>query len=81
MSKRANSAIQRDKSNYRQVCFRQVDQELTKIAMVFDKRTFYKRFIGAVNIATTFSDDIDGWAKERKVQSIIINGRHLKIGP
>ena len=57
-----------------------VDQELTKIATVFDERTFCRRLIGAVNIATTFCDDIDGWAEERRVQRIITNGRHSKIG-
>ena len=37
--------------------------------------------IGAVNIATAFRDDIDGWAEERRMQSIITNDRHLKIEP
>ena len=62
MRKRAISAMLRDQINSRQVSFGQVDQELTKIATVFDDRTFYRRLIGAVNIATTFRDDIDGWA-------------------
>ena len=81
MIKRAISAIIRDHSNYRQVLFGQVEQELTKIATVFDERTFCRWFIGAVNIETTFRDDIDGWAEERRVQIIITNDRHLKIGP
>ena len=51
------------------------------IAMVFDERTLCRRLIGAVNIATTFRDDIDGWAEEHRVQSIITNDRHSKIGP
>ena len=70
----------RDQSNYRQVCFGQVEQELTKILMVFNERTFCRRLIGAVNISTTFLDDIDGWTDEHRVQSIITNDRHLKIG-
>ena len=37
--------------------------------------------IGTVNIATTLCEDIDGWADERRVQSIITNDRHSKIGP
>ena len=61
MSKRAISTMLMDQNNFRQVCFVLVDQELTKIATVFDERTFCRRFIGAVNIATTFRDDIDGW--------------------
>ena len=69
----------RDKTNYRQVSFGQVEQEITKIATVFDERTFCRRLIGAVNIETTFREYIDGWVEERRVQSIIINDRHSKI--
>ena len=61
MSKRSISAMLRDQSNSRQVRFGQVEQELTKIATVFDERTFCRRLIGTVNIATNFRDDIDGW--------------------
>ena len=81
MSKRAISAILRDHSNSIQVLFGQVEQELTKIATVFNERTFCRRLIGAVNIATTFRDDIGGWADDCRVQIIITNDRHLKIGP
>ena len=79
--KRFVSAMLRDQSNSRRVLFGQVEQELTKVATVFYERTFCRRLIGAVNIATTFRDDIDGWAEERRVQIIITNDRHLKIGP
>ena len=81
MRKRAISAMLRNHSNFRTVCFEHVDQELTKIAKVFDERKFCRRLIGAINIATTFRDDIDGWAEERRVQIIITNDRHSKIGP
>ena len=80
MSKRAIIAMLRDQSNSRQVCFGQVEQELTKIVTVFNERTFSRRWIVAVNIATTLRDDIYGWADERRVQSIITNDRHSKIG-
>ena len=66
----------RDQRNSRQVLFGQLDQELTKITTVFDERTFCRRLIGAVNIATTFCDDIDGWAEEHKLQSIVTSDRH-----
>ena len=81
MIKRAISAMLRYQSNSRHVCFEQVEQELTKIATVFNDRTFCRRLIGAVNIATTIRDDIDGWEDERRVQSIITNYRHSNIGP
>ena len=71
----------RDHSNSRQVRFVQVNQELNKIATVFDERTFCRRLIGAVNTAKTFRDDIDGCADERRVQSIITNDRDSKIAP
>ena len=61
MIKRAISDMLRDHSISRQVHFGKTVHELTKIAAVFDERTFCRRFIGAVNIATTFRDDIDGW--------------------
>ena len=70
------SAMQRDHRNSRQDSFGQVEQDITNISTVFDERTFWNRSIGAVNITTTFRDDIDGWAEERKVQSIITNDRH-----
>ena len=70
-----------DQSNSRQVRFVQVEQELTKIATFFDERTFCRRLIGAVNTATTFRIDIDGWEEECKVQSIITNEMHLKVVP
>ena len=71
----------RDQNNSRQVRFGKVEQKLTKIATVFDERKFCRRLIGPVNIATTFCDDIDGWAEESRVQSIIANDRHSNIGP
>ena len=79
MSKLAIISMLRDQSNSIQVCFGQVEQEPTKIATVFDERKFCRQLIGAVNIATTFRDDIDGWSDERRVQSIITNDRHSKI--
>ena len=81
VSKRVICDMLRDQSNSRQVSFGQVKQELTKISTVFDERTFCRRLIGAVNIATTFRDDIDGWEDERRVQRIITNEKHLKVGP
>ena len=58
MSKQSISAMLREQINSRQVSFGQVDQELAKIATVFDERTFYRWLIGAFNIATTLPDDI-----------------------
>ena len=81
VSKQVICDMLRDQSNSRQVSFGQVEQELTKITMVFDERTFCRRLIGAVNIVTTFCDDIDGWSNESRVQKIITNDRHSKIGP
>ena len=81
MSKQAINTMLREQINPRQVCFVQVEQELTNIATVFDERTFCRHLIGAVNIATTFRDDIYGWANERRVQRIITNERHSNIVP
>ena len=71
----------RNHSYFSQTHFGQVEQELTKIGTVFDERTLCRRLIGAVNIATTFRDDIVAWIEESRVQSIITNDMYLKIGP
>ena len=80
MIRQAISSMLRDHSKSRQVRFGQVYQELTKIATVFDERTFCRWLIGTVNIATIFCDDIDGWAEEHRMQRIITNDRNSKIG-
>ena len=60
MIKQSISAMLRDQSNPRQVRFGQVEQERTKITTVFDGRTFSRRLIGVVNIATTLRNYSDG---------------------
>ena len=54
---------------------------MTKISSTLDKRTFSKRLIGSVNIASTYREDVNGWTENRKVSSINSNDRHSQIGP
>ena len=65
----------------RQVRFGQVEQQLMKISSTFDERTFCKRLIGKVNIASTYRKDVDGWTENRRVGSINSNDRHSQIRP
>ena len=48
---------------------------------VYNMKDFCDHLIAAVNIATTYHDDIDQWNEERKVSSIISNERHSKATP
>jgi hypothetical protein len=61
--------------------FGETDIELGKILCVYDTKDFCDHLISAVNIATTYRDDIDQWNEERKVSSIVSNERHSKATP
>ena len=54
---------------------------MIKISLTFDERTFCKRLISKVNIASTYHKDVDGWTENRRVSSIDSNDRHSQIGP
>ena len=75
------SAVRQEQSVSRQVRFGQFEQQLMKILSTFDERTFCKRLIGKVNIASTYREDVDGWTENRSVSSIDSNDRHSHIGP
>ena len=81
MNRRTISAVRQEKSVSRKVIFVQVEQKLMKISSTFDEKTFRKRLIGKVNIASTYREDVDGWIENRRVGSIDSNDRHSKIGP
>jgi hypothetical protein len=59
----------------------ETDIELGKISCVYDTKEFCYHLISAVNIATTYRDDINQWNEERRVSSIISNERHSKATP
>jgi hypothetical protein len=59
----------------------ETDIELGKISCAYDTKDFCDHLIFAVNIATTYREDIDQWNEERKVSSIISNERHSKATP
>ena len=52
-----------------------------KISSTFNERTFCKRLIGKVNIASTYCEDVYGWTENRRASSIDSNDRHSQIGP
>ena len=55
--------------------------ELGKISSVYNSKEFCTSLISAVNIASTYCDDVDGWSDERKISSVITNDRHSKATP
>ena len=61
INRRTISAVRQEQSVSRQVRFGQVEQQLMKISSTSDERTFCKRLIGKVNIASTYRKDGDGW--------------------
>jgi Mg2+/Co2+ transporter CorC len=59
--------------------YRETDIELGKISCVYNPKDFCERLVSAVNIATTYRNDVDQWESERKVSSVITNDRHSKF--
>lgn len=53
----------------------EVKAELTKISGVYNEREFYSQLISAVNIATTYQEDVDWWEDEHKACSVIMKER------
>jgi hypothetical protein len=58
----------------------QIENELSKISSTLEPRTFCKRLIQAVNIASTHRDDVNEELERRKASSITTD-RHSKVGP
>jgi hypothetical protein len=51
----------------------EMDIELGKILGVYNPREFCECLISAVNIVTTYRDDIDKWNEEQRISSVISN--------
>jgi hypothetical protein len=58
----------------------QVEQELSKLSSTLHEKTFCKRLIGSVNVATAYRDDVDK-AMEKRRASVLTSDRHSKVGP
>ena len=59
----------------------EVEAELTKISGVYSEKEFCNRLISAVNIATTYREDVDQREDERKASGVITSERHSKVTP
>jgi hypothetical protein len=57
----------------------ETDIKLGKISCIYSPKDFCERLVSAVNIATTYHDDVDQWENERKVSSVVTNDRHSKF--
>jgi hypothetical protein len=58
----------------------QVEQELSKLSPTLHEKTFCKRLIGSVNVATAYRDDVDE-AMEKCKACVLTSDRHSKVGP
>jgi hypothetical protein len=53
---------------------------LSKLSSTLHEKTFCKRLIGSVNVATAYRDDVDE-AMEKRKASVLTSDRHSKVGP
>jgi hypothetical protein len=58
----------------------QVESELGKLSESLNKKTFYKRLIGSVNVATAYRN-VHKVIKKRKESGVLTTDRHSKVGP
>jgi hypothetical protein len=79
MTSRQIHSIMSDEMKTQIKQYRETDIELGKISCVYNPKDFCERLVSAVNIATTYCDDVDQWENERKVSNIIMNDRHSKF--
>jgi hypothetical protein len=79
--KRQLAALKQQEMDSRAVIWGQVEEELDKVSSTLNERTFCNKLIGAVNIATTYREDIDEAIQRRKESSVITTDRHSKVGP
>jgi hypothetical protein len=54
----------------------EIEMQLGQISCVYNSRDFTERLISAVNITTTYREDIDKQNEARKLSSIISNDQH-----
>jgi Reverse transcriptase (RNA-dependent DNA polymerase) len=59
----------------------EVEMQLGQISNTHIAKDFCNHLISAVNIATTYREDVDKWIDERKVSSVVTNDRHSKATP
>ena len=81
MNQRQIAAVRTSEANSRIVRNGQIECELGKISSAYNEREFCERLIGSVEIATVYRKDIDEWAEQKKVASVITNDRHSKVTP
>ena len=79
--KRKLAAMKQREMDSRVEQWGQVECELGKLSSSLNEKTFCKRLIGAVNIATTYRADIDEANEKRKESGVLTTDRHSKVGP
>jgi len=79
MTRRQIHSIMSDEAKAQIEQYGETDIELGKISCVYNPKDFCERLVSAVNIATTYHDDVDQWENEQKVSSIVTNDRHSKF--
>jgi hypothetical protein len=59
----------------------ETDAELGKISRVYDEKEFRDGLISAVQIVTTYQEDVDEIKYKERVHGVITNDRHSKVTP
>ena len=59
----------------------EIEAALMRISGAYGEKEFCNRLISAVNIATTYREDIDQREDERKASGVITSERHSRVTP
>jgi hypothetical protein len=79
MTKQEIHSVTSDETKAQIEQYGETEVELGKISCVYNPKEICECLVLAVNITTTYCDDVDQWENERKVSSIITNDRHSKF--
>jgi hypothetical protein len=79
MTRQQIHSIMSDETKVQVEQYGETDIKLGKISCIYNPKEFCERLVSAVNIATTYRDDINQWENERKVSRIVTNDRHSKF--
>jgi hypothetical protein len=75
------AAFKQRKLDSRMEQWGQVESELGKLSETLNEKTFCKRLIGSVNVATAYCNDVDEVIEKRKESGVLTMDRHSKVGP
>jgi hypothetical protein len=75
------AALKQRKLDSRMEQWGQIESKLGKLSETLNEKTFGKRLIGSVNVATAYRNDVDEVIEKRKESGVLTMDRHSKVGP